>query len=278
MSESLLNDSAANEGQVQASERPAPNGGTWVDGLPDEFKGMVEHKGWKEPGDALKSYKDLESYMGADKAGRGMVLPKDENDSEGFNKIYTALGRPENPEEYGLMSVVGESEYDKGLLDKVSGAMHQAGLSTKQAQAVTKAYQEEAAALQESQRLRFLDEQKEVKAVSTPETIETARRGFRHLELSEDDAVVIEAYLGPKKAVGLFERIGRLLSEDKAPQGKNASSGSSYSLSPETALRRREELLSDNLFLKRYMNSEASAISEIDNLNIQIAKGQQRAE
>lgn len=260
------------------NNNPAPASGNsdgWVSSLPDEYKGMIENKGWKDPADVVKSYQHLESLMGADKAGRGMVLPKDEGDVEGFNKIYNALGRPETVEGYDLMTAIGNAEYDKGMLDKVGAAMHEAGLSSKQAQSVVKAYQQEYAAIQEGMRQQFVDEQIEVKATISTENLELARRGFRYLDLPVEKAVDIEAYLGPKAATELFGKIGRLVAEDKMPA---TSKGNGQSFSSGGAEARREQLFTDQLFLKRYMGGDPAALQEIERLNIQIAKGMNRAE
>ena len=60
---------------ADAAGAPATNTQeTWYSGLPEETRGMVEIKGWKGPEDAIQSYANLEKMLGADKAGRGLVI------------------------------------------------------------------------------------------------------------------------------------------------------------------------------------------------------------
>jgi hypothetical protein len=60
----------------------------WYSGLPEETRGLAEVKGWKSPADAIQSYANLEKMLGADKAGRGLVMPKEDADSTEWGQFY----------------------------------------------------------------------------------------------------------------------------------------------------------------------------------------------
>lgn len=81
--------------QNTPSNDPAP----WFS---DANKDFVSNKGWKSGDDAITSFQNLEKLVGADKAGRTIVLPKDANDAEGIKAFRAKLGVPEKPEDYKL--------------------------------------------------------------------------------------------------------------------------------------------------------------------------------
>ncbi len=103
--------------------------------FPDAQKAYVEGKGWKSPADVLTSYTALETLMGADKAGRTVVLPKDANDTEGMKLFRAKLGVPESPDKYELPAPPGEG--GANLIKEASGWFHEAGIPKTAAQAIT---------------------------------------------------------------------------------------------------------------------------------------------
>jgi hypothetical protein len=116
------------------SPTPAANSDVWY---PEAHKSIVETKGWKTPGDALESYVNLEKLIGADKAGRTVVLPKDENDVEGRKAFYAKLGVPESADKYELPLPDGDSDE---LAKAAADWFHKAGVPKTAAQQITKAW------------------------------------------------------------------------------------------------------------------------------------------
>lgn len=99
----------------------------------DEHKSFVETKGWKAPGDAITSFQNLEKLFGADKAGRTVVLPKDDKDIEGVKAFHAKIGVPESADKYELPVPEG----DKGEFAKTAAEwMFKAGVPKAAAQAV----------------------------------------------------------------------------------------------------------------------------------------------
>lgn len=258
-------DSSHNPPSPPASN-PSPgqpaDGGGWLASLPDDLRGVAEHKGWKEPADALRSYRHLEEYMGADKAGRGMVLPKDGEDAEGYERIYKALGRPDEAGGYELNSLFGEDAVDQKVLDGMSTAMHEAGLNKAQAHKVGAAYQEMFKAALAEGEAQYASEVEDVQSSLPPETIESARRGFRLFRLPPDEAGevsrALERALGPRAATELFARLGRAAGEDRPPEGDAEVSGDPQ--------RRIDQLLSDKDFNARYLAGDKAAGERINDL------------
>ena len=270
MSETFLGDNAdPAEGAPIDSPPPAPEPGAdpppagWIKNLPEDGRGYVENKGWKEPGDILKGYRQLEEFLGADKAGRGFLLPKDEQDREAYEKIYAALGRPEKAEDYELNALLAGEETDPGFITAAGATMHEAGLSKGQARKVAAAYQNYLKATQEAAALVHQREVAEAQRTLSAEDQEFCRRGFRFLGLSNQDAAAIEMYWGVRKAADMFARVGRALGEDTRVDG-TAPGG--WSGAPEAAKSRRAELMADEGFRKRYLDGEAAAVKQIEDL------------
>lgn len=106
----------------------------WFD---DSHKEYVTGKGWKSANDVITSNKNLETLLGADKAGRGVVWPKDETDVEGWKAIHARLGVPEQPGGYELPLYEGATEPDafqKALVVE----LHKNGVPKAAAQALAK--------------------------------------------------------------------------------------------------------------------------------------------
>lgn len=232
---------------------------SWVDNLPDDLRQVAMQKGWQQPADALKSYKHLEEYLGADKSGRGLVLPKNETDQEGYNRLYSALGRPETADGYGLTEALEGQEVDPRFLGSMSSAMHEAGLSKRQAHSLTEAWQSQINQINQA----YVAEKTEVEMTCPPARLEAARRGFRFSGTSAEMGEVIEKALGPRAAVELFAKIGTALAEDRPVEGGQPLGGA---YSPEAAARRMDRLMSDPAFSKRYLDSDKAAIEEISEL------------
>lgn len=116
-----------------------PDGGAGGGGAAPWFgeahKGFVESKGWKTPDDAITSYANLEKLIGADRAGRTIVMPKDDKDVEGLKAFRAKLGVPEKDEEYQLPFPEGDS----GEFSKVAAKwFHAHGVPKSAAQAIAK--------------------------------------------------------------------------------------------------------------------------------------------
>lgn len=115
---------ATNAGQAAANQ-------PWY---PDTEKDYVANKGWKGPADVVGSYKSLETLVGADKAGRTIVLPKDEKDAEGIKAFRAKLGVPEAADKYELPAPPGEG--GPNLIKEASGWFLEAGIPKAAAQGI----------------------------------------------------------------------------------------------------------------------------------------------
>ncbi len=196
---------------------------------------------------------------------RSISLPLDEADEGAWNDLYTQLGRPETAEAYGLAAALegtAMTAMDEAFLGNMSAAMHKAGLSTKQAVALTRACNNEFRALIESQNEEYEKSLAEAREMFPPQTIEKAIRVMKAAGLDKEARQDIERALGPRRAIELFSAASAVL-EDKMPAASGAVSGGS----PEAVRARIDQLMSDENFVARYMRGDESAVRQMEELS-----------
>lgn len=81
---------------------PANTSGWWDSVKDSGTKEWLGTKKFPDADSALTSYRNLEQLFGADKAGRTVVLPKDDNDADGWAALSKRLGVPESADGYKL--------------------------------------------------------------------------------------------------------------------------------------------------------------------------------
>lgn len=130
------NSNAGNNG-IQPNAANAAWFGELPSDRPQEFRDWVTNKGFKDPVSALESQFNLEKLIGFEKAGRTVVLPKDDKDVEGLKSFRTKMGVPESPDKYELPLVEGDtSEASKKFSSTVANWMHELGVPKSAAQAL----------------------------------------------------------------------------------------------------------------------------------------------
>jgi hypothetical protein len=243
---------------------------SWYSGFDELTRGYVEQKGFKDPAAVVNSYQNLEKLMGHDRAGRTMVLPKDDQDTETLGKIYDRLGRPASAEDYKLAIPEG----DAGEFAKLAaGKFHELGLSSKQGQALAEWFNGHGAQLQQQQNAEV--ERKRDEDFSKLEQewgdqfntrSEIARRAMREAGLTPEEGALLENALGVHKAAKAFEFFGKLFSEHSG-KGFENSGGGRFSQTPEEAKARIDSLTRDAAWQKRYFAGDADAKAEFERLN-----------
>lgn len=233
-----------------------------------EMKGFVETKGWDSPDKAISSYQNLEKLLGADKAGRGVVWPKDETDTEGWAAINARLGVPESPDKYNLPLPEGD---DGSFAKAIAPELHKLGISARQAEGLAKfmnahsAESQKALAAQDS---TLVETQKaELKAEwggAHDQNLDIARRGAKALGLTDEMINALEGSLDYKTVMKSMLTAGQKFGEDKfagggEPVGRN--------LSPEGARVRLEQLKGDKAWTAKLLAGDVAAKEEVDRLN-----------
>jgi hypothetical protein len=118
-----------------AASAPAANAAQWFDSFSNaEVKTWTQAKGFKDAAAVAESAYNLEKLIGHDRAGRTLVLPKDDASPEELRAFSAKLGVPEKPDGYKLPFPDGT---DPKLQETISTWMHKAGVPPKAAEALT---------------------------------------------------------------------------------------------------------------------------------------------
>lgn len=224
----------------------------WWDSVKDaEVKGWLGNKKFPDAESALKSYWGLERLMGADKAGRTVMLPKDEADEAGWRALASKIGVPETPDGYKLPLPEG---VDDGFAKTASKWFHEAGVPPRAANRIAEAWNAwigeqvqtgEAADRAESEKQMGALE-KEWGGEFTAKR-ELAQRGYRdfakHFGLDDKAALErAESVLGAANLTKFFAGLGELNGESSfaGPDGKG-----SFGVTPQEAQRQVDQIIAD---------------------------------
>lgn len=192
-----------------------------------DFQAFVKNKNYPSPLEAIKGHYSAEKMLGHDRAGRTLVMPKDENDAEGMKAFRAKLGVPETADGYKLPFKDGSSDV---LVKEAAKWFHAAGVPPKQAEAITTAWNAfiekqltdgEAAAKAEN--ARQLDQLKADLGNKYDTHVELGRRALRvfgkDAGFSDDDIKAVEDIVGTAKTVRLFMKMGEGLRESQFAGG-----------------------------------------------------------
>lgn len=263
----------AGAGEAGAGGAPAAVPQGWGDLTPD-LASVVQNKGWQSPVDALTSYTNLEKLLGADKAGRALVPPKDDAPPEEWNAFWGKLGRPDAPDGYQLPLPEG----DTGEFAKTAAEwFHEVGLPAKQAVALTEKWNAYQQAQAEAAQAQFEQQSAvDVQALQSAwgqqfdAQVELGRRAIREAGLTPEQAMAIERAIGVENAAKAFAKLGAQYAE--APIKGGEGQARSFGATPEDAKARIAALRNDQQWTARYLNGDADARAEFERLH-QIAFG-----
>lgn len=248
----MLNDSASDQVDDSAG---------WYGEVDQDTQGYIANKQWKGTGDVIQSYRNLEKMLGADRAGRTLVLPKEGEDKTEF---YTKLGRPESADKYEFGEVSGNA------VDWFRGKAFEMGLNQEQAKTLIEGFSELTNNISnensESQAVEFQNQMNDLKrewGSAYDTNINAAKKATQQFGFSSEDIDAMENALGPKKLFERLSSIGRALSEDSFVTGQRHEG---FIMSPAEAAHKIQELRLDDNFMSKYMNSDKNAIEKFSNL------------
>lgn len=242
----------------------------WYEGFQDaSVKDWAAGKGWKSPEAATQSAWHLERLLGADKAGRGLVLPKDEADAEGWNNVYSKLGRPASADAYEIPVPEGDTGE---FLKTAKEWFHGLGLNNKQAQGLAEKWNAHGQQMMEAEENQFLAAaERDIESLQTDwgdqfnVRAEVAKRAMREAGLTPEEGQQLERALGVAKAAKVFEFFGKHFMEHEA---KGMDGGSNkFGVTPVEAKSRIENLRGDPEFTRRYISGDADARAEMERLH-----------
>lgn len=258
-----------------ASTPPAPpappTGLEWLGQNVDaELLGHAQNAGWKTPADAVSGHRNLERLLGADRAGRTVVLPKDDATPAELSDFYNRLGRPGTADGYGIKPAEGQ---DGTFAKWVSGKMHELGISAKAGKGLADAYDQYVKDFQ-------ANEDAAIQAAITAETEqlkrdwgaefdmrrELSRRAASQLGIDAKDIDALESAVGFSKVMKAFAKIGDMLREHGA-EGMSSNEMGSFAMTPEGAKARRTQLMADKDWRGKAMVKDSKEWAELQKLD-----------
>lgn len=250
-----------------ASAAPASN---WIEAIPDaELKGWAQNKGFKEPTDALNSYRNLEKLMGADKAGRTVVLPAKWDDPAEVGAFFDKLGRPKEPGGYTMP----KEGVDAEMATWAQSTFHEAGLTPRQAELVIGKWQEmiggKTAATQEAYQARVAQEAEALKGewgAAYSDKVAAAKSAAKAFGVDAATVDKLEGALGFGGLMKFFSEIGARMGEDKMVTGDGPRSFDG-AMTPDAAKAEITRLRGDNEFVRRYVAGDADSRLKMERLH-----------
>lgn len=237
----------------------------WRATLPEAERALAKTKGWAKPDDVFKSYANLEKLVGGDK----IPAPKNPDDTEGYERIYKALGKPEAPDGYKLPIPDGS---DGEFAKTAAGMFHKAGLGAKQAEVLATEWNAlqtaQAAAIEKAHAVKAAQDLGELKTDwgdKYDANLEMGRRAAKQFGLDTPMLEKIERAVGTKPLMTLLNKIGAGLAEDTFEGG---GSGSTFKQSPEQARARLDSLKKDTAWQTRFINGGADEKAEWNRLQL----------
>ena len=254
---------------------PPPAGG-WFEKLTadPEAKTWAESKGWTKDTDTgivADSYRNLEKLFGADKAGRTVLLPKDDTDKAALDTIYDKLGKPKEAKDYDVEVPEGA---DPTFINTAKDWFHKNNLTKTQAKGITDLYK-----AAELDAVNAVTERHatEVEGLQTEwgqkfdEKVEVGKAAVKAAGLTTEHTLAIEKALGPASAAKMFEFFGRNYVEGSPPGNEQRTTPSFANMNPAQASAKIDQLYQDQNFMARYSNQDpkirATAMEEMEALS-----------
>lgn len=244
----------------------------WYSGIQDEgIRGFAELKGWRDAGEAVKSYQHLEKLAGLPPERLARI--PDTNDADGWKAFNQKFGwaAPEKAEEYKLPVPEGQND---AFARHMENEFHKLGIPADKARAIVEAnnaYWGESAKNDET-RIAEMNQQAGMKlkqewGANYDELSQLAERAFKELGpktgLSEDQFGLLEDVLGPAGVAKLWAGIGSSLGEAKFI---TSDKGATAVMTPAAAQARLDQLKYDREWFGRFEKGGQTERSEYNRL------------
>ncbi len=165
----------ADEAQGDLLETGASQAGTTSPWYSEENKEVVERCGWKDPNDAIKSFRNVE------KMSSGMAkMPTPESSAEEIRAFYQKTGCPENPEGYEVANPEGvyDNIRDEGIENAMKVIAHEQGVSKQAFESIIRGFYEKANADLQASKAQGEQSLREQHGEKYDEVLEISNRFF----------------------------------------------------------------------------------------------------
>lgn len=265
----------------------APPAAAWYDTFQNaDVKTWTAAKGFKDPAAVAESAYNLEKLIGFDKAGRTLVIPKDDATPEEVKAFHVKLGVPETPDGYKLKLPDGTPE---ATTKAMQGWMHEAGVPPKSAEKLVESFVKFSGEQEATARAGLIADGDKAFAEQTSEwgkdaeaNLELAKRFTAQalpekVKLDNGTEVGRQEFLetlfnrtgATKVFLQMFAGAGKGLGEHAMRTNGEAPAGV---MTPQQAQARIAALRADPDWSKAYVNGDKGKLAEMTKLN-QLAYG-----
>jgi hypothetical protein len=278
----LGGDAGEGGGVLAVAGSAAQTGAAWYDGIQNaDLKTWVSAKGFKDPLAVAESAYNLEKLIGHDKAGRTIVMPKDDSPAEEVQAYRAKLGVPESADAYKLPMPEGT---DPAFAKVAAAWMHEAGLTPKQAEIVASKWNEHMGAGVKAKGEQMVAASnaaaEAVRAEWGTAAVERSELGRRAAQtfipetVKTDDGRTIGRgeLIGMLDQAGLtgfalrmFSEIGKNIGEHRMIMGQGSQS---VTMTPSEARQKIGELKSDASWTKAYIAGDQAKVTEMSRLHM----------
>lgn len=241
---------------------------TWYSGLADEsIRGYAEIKGWNSIDDAILSHQQLETVIGADKAGNTLVMPTKDSTPEQVAAYYEKLGVPKTAADYKLLA---DGQEPTEFTGKAAEWFKEANVPAESAQLLANKFNEYAAAQQEAADQKFYQESEAKLAAfkASPKYTEDAYYFQQAVTAlgKGNDLPALERAMGFDWVRDHFTALGRGMGEHKYVAGAGGAMG----LTPEGAKMQLKKF-QDPATYQKWVNGDPTLTQEYEQLTRIIA-------
>jgi hypothetical protein len=256
---------AGGQGGTEGTPPPA---GAWFESFADnDLKGWVQNKGFKDPAVAMDSYRNLEKLMGADKAGRTVVLPSKWDDPKEVEPFFEKLGRPKVPDGYKLPEGA-----DKDFGKWAQTTFHKAGLTDRQAEMVmaewgglVKGKTEATTAAKAAALAADREALGKEWGAAHDAKIATAKAAAKTFGFDAPTIDKLEDSLGYAGLMKFMAGLGEKIGEAPAVNGDGSTPGGP--VTPAAAAAQIKALRADPAFVDRYLKGDVDAKQKMEQLH-----------
>jgi hypothetical protein len=242
----------------------------WLAGADEARVGYVQNKGWTDPTQVVESYVNLEKLLGADRAGRTVVLPNPDAAPAELASFYDKLGRPSDPSGYKIPVPEGvPPEFATGVAAK----LHELGIPKAAGEGLAAWWNEQATAAQAAGKATLdasiaADDAalRTAWGAAFQQNVAQAQAAVRGLGIDKATIDKMEANMGLKATMELFQKIGAKTGEPDFVTGEGGQKFGN-ALTPGQALAKIAELKADRDFTGKLSRGDAGARAELSKLN-----------
>jgi len=244
--------------------------GTTVEGIEDtELRGWVENKGFTGADKMADSYRNLERLMGADKAGRTIVMPGEDASDADYGEFYGKIGRPDTAADYSIATPDGG---DPAFAEWAKGTFHELGLSSKQAEGLTEKWNSFTGEMNENQLTQYSGQVEEDDLALKKEwgaaydkNINVSKAAAREFGLDGKTIEGMEKVMGFKGLMTFMQKVGSKLGEDSFDTGKTQDGFGT--MTPAAAMSAIADLKLDDSFRSKLLGGDRDAQAKMDRLH-----------